>query len=68
MEIYLCHMIVYRVLEKMKLTHLFTSEMLSYIVVAVGTVIGAIIFAKVTQWLLAQGQKMIKKKVVSKMA
>lgn len=65
MEIYLCHMVVYRVLEKLKFTHLFASDVLSYIVTAMGTIIGAVIFAKVTQWLLAQGQSGIKKKVMS---
>lgn len=68
MEIYLCHMVIYRVLEKMKLIHLFASDVFSYIVVAAGTVIGAVIFAKVTQCLLTKGQNLIKKKLMSKMA
>lgn len=60
MEIYLCHMVIYRGLEKLKLTHLFASEMLSYLSMAVGTVIGAIVFAWVTQQLLVKGQTAMK--------
>lgn len=60
MEIYLCHMVVYRGLEKLELTHLFETEILSYLFMAVGTVGGAVIFAKTTQWLLAKGQAAMK--------
>lgn len=63
MEIYLCHMVVYRILEKLKLTHMFESDTISYVIASIGTIIGAVIFAKVTQWLLAQGQTAIKKKL-----
>lgn len=49
MEIYLCHMVIYRVLEKLKLTHLSESNLISYIITSVATVIGAILFAKITQ-------------------
>lgn len=61
MEIYLCHMVVYRILEKLKMTHLFASDVLSYFFMAVGTVIGAIVFAYITQWLLIKGQSAVKK-------
>mgnify|MGYP001196719619 CR=1 FL=1 len=65
MEIYLCHMVVYRVIEKLRLTHMFASDVISYIIAAIGTIIGAVFFAKVTQWLLAQGHTVIKKKVMT---
>lgn len=44
-EVYLCHMIVFRILEKIGVLHIFSSEILSYILISVLTVLGAIIFA-----------------------
>ena len=52
MEIYLAHMVVYRVLEKMKLIHLFTSELISYVVTAIGTLIGVVVFAVILKYAL----------------
>lgn len=62
MEIYLCHMVIYRVLEKLNFLHLFSNEMLSYAVATAGTVIGASVFALVMQRLLVQWKNLIKKK------
>ncbi len=45
MEIYLCHMVVFRALEKLRITHLFASEMLSYIVTALATIAGAVVLS-----------------------
>lgn len=45
MEIYLCHMVMFRVMEKLHLTQLFTSDLLSYIVTVLETIICAICFA-----------------------
>lgn len=56
MEIFLCHMIIYRVLEKLSLTHLFKSNVISYIITAMATVIGAIAFAQITRLILSKGQ------------
>lgn len=47
LEIYLCHMLAFRALEKMKLTHLFPSALLSYAVTAVMTLVLAIIVSLV---------------------
>lgn len=47
MEIYLCHMFVYRVIEKMKLLHLTGNETLNYCCAALTTFIGAMVFAYV---------------------
>lgn len=60
MEIFLCHMIIYRVLEKLSLTHLFKSSVISYIITAVVTVIGAIAFAQITRLILLKGQIFMK--------
>ena len=45
MEIYLSHMVVFRVLEKLRMTHLFTSDVLSYVVMSLLTVVGTIAFS-----------------------
>ena len=45
MEIYLCHMAIFRVIEKAKLLHLYSSDVLSYLTAAVLTIVGAVLFA-----------------------
>ena len=45
MEIYLCHMVVYRALEKMKLTHALGRGLLSWAAVSVAVLLGALAFA-----------------------
>lgn len=45
MEIYLCHMFVFRIMEKLKLTHLTGNEIINYMSTSVATVLGAIIMA-----------------------
>lgn len=50
MEMYLCHMLIYRLIEKMGFIHMFDSDVLSYIAIAFGTVLGAVIFAVITKW------------------
>lgn len=47
MEIYLCHMVMFRIVEKLHLTHLFTSELLSYVFAFSTTIVGAICFSVV---------------------
>lgn len=53
MEIYLCHMMVYRVLEKLKLHHIFGPSLLSYVVTAVVTLVGAVALSMIVNQLLA---------------
>ena len=45
MEIYLCHMFVFRLLEKMKLLHLTGNEILNYVLVGISTILGAIVMS-----------------------
>lgn len=45
MEIYLCHMMVFRVLEKMGLIYMFGYGWMSYVVTAVAVIVGAILFS-----------------------
>lgn len=61
MEVYLCHMLVFRVLEKLKLTHLFPSELLSYVFAAVATLAGAILVALVVKMILSLSEKLFQK-------
>ena len=51
-EIYLCHMPVYRVFERLGLLHVFRSEALSYLLTVLLTVAGAAVFANVSQHLI----------------
>ena len=61
MEIFLCHMFVYRVIERLKLLHITGNEYLNYIVVSVTTVIGAIVMAFVLKKLIEIVQKRVAK-------
>jgi peptidoglycan/LPS O-acetylase OafA/YrhL len=45
MEIYLSHMVIYRMLEKIGMVHYFDSQILSYVLAAIGTVVGAVVFS-----------------------
>lgn len=47
--IYLCHMVMFRVIEKVHCTQLFEYDVLSYVVTAVGTIAGAIVFSLVVK-------------------
>ena len=49
LEIYLSHMVIYRVIEKTGLNHLFASDILSYIVTSIGTIAGTIVFSVVAK-------------------
>lgn len=49
MEIYLCHMMVFRILEKIKLINIFDNGILSYTTNCILVLIGAIIFSIITK-------------------
>jgi peptidoglycan/LPS O-acetylase OafA/YrhL len=53
MEIYLCHMVIYRVLEKTGVVHLFGAGVLSYVVTAAATLAGAALFSAAVKMLLS---------------
>lgn len=61
MEIYLSHMMVYRVIEKLQLTHIFKNDVLSYILMAVITVVGTIVLVIVIQKFLCFAEGVIDK-------
>ena len=51
-EIYLCHMVIYRVLEKLHLVHLFENGLLAYIFTAVAVICGSVVFSVCAKWFL----------------
>ena len=51
-EIYLCHMVIYRVLEKLHLVHLFGNGLLAYIFTAIAVVFGSVVFSVCAKWFL----------------
>ena len=51
-EIYLCHMVIYRVLEKLHFIHIFENDLLSYIFTSIGVICGSVIFSVCAKLLL----------------
>lgn len=52
LEIYLSHMVLYRVIEKLRLTHLFASELVSYLFTSVLTIVGTLLFVIIVRYTL----------------
>ncbi len=61
MEIYLSHMIVYRILEKLKITQIFDQDILSYIFTAAITIVGTVILSLAVRKALQFAEKIGKK-------
>ena len=59
MEIYLCHMVIFRVVEKLGLNTMFGNGLLQYVITVVLVLIGATIFAFVMQKLISFIEKKI---------
>ncbi len=64
-EIYLCHMIIYRIFEKLKFIHLFTNNLISYVFVSIAVISGSIIFAKCVKCILNKLEMILKNRRVS---
>ena len=62
-EVYLCHMVVYRLLEKLHLVHLFGNGLLAYIFTAVAVVCGSVVFSVCAKWFLNKIDSILKEKV-----
>ena len=58
MEIYLCHMVVFRVIEKVGIMHMFLQDILNYVVVSCGVITGAVIFSVSVKKVLKVASKM----------
>lgn len=53
MEIYLCHMVVFRIVEKMKLLYLLGNGWIAYIIVSLLVIIGSIVFSIGLKWFVS---------------
>ena len=62
-EIYLCHMVIYRVLEKLHLVHLFGNSLLAYIFTAVAVICGSVVFSVCAKWFLNKIETFLKERV-----
>ncbi len=62
-EIYLCHMVIYRVLEKLHLVHLFGNGLLAYIFTAVAVICGSVVFSVCAKWFLNKVETFFKERV-----
>lgn len=64
MEIYLCHMVMFRIVECLGLSNLTLNTSLNYVLAVVITIVLAIIFSHVTKyWFLPNLQKRISKSI-----
>ena len=62
-EIYLCHMVIYRVLEKLHLIHLFKNGLLAYIFTAIAVICGSVVFSVCAKWFLNKVETFLKERV-----
>ena len=62
-EIYLCHMVIYRVLEKLHFVHLFENGLLAYIFTAIAVICGSIVFSVCAKWFLNKVETFLKERV-----
>ena len=62
-EIYLCHMVIYRVLEKLHLVHLFGNGLLAYIFTAIAVICGSVVFSVCAKWFLNKIETVLKERV-----
>lgn len=51
-EIYLCHMVIYRMFEKLHLVHLFGDGVIAYVFIAFTVICGSIVFSLCAKWFL----------------
>ena len=62
-EIYLCHMVIYRVLEKLHFVHLFGNGLLAYIFTAIAVICGSVVFSVCAKWFLNKIETFLKERV-----
>lgn len=62
-EIYLCHMVIYRVLEKLHFVHLFGKGLLAYIFTAVAVICGSVVFSVCAKWFLNKFKSIVKERI-----
>ena len=62
-EIYLCHMVIYRVLEKLHLVHLFGNGLLAYVFTAAAVICGSVVFSVCAKWFLNKIETFLNERV-----
>ena len=62
-EIYLCHMVIYRVLEKLHLVQLFGNGLLAYVFTAAAVICGSVVFSVCAKWFLNKVETFLKERV-----
>ena len=62
MEIYLSHMVILRVVEKLKLNRILGNGWLQYVVTSVLVIAGATVFAVVMQKIISKAMEIMKKR------
>ena len=62
MEIYLSHMMIFRVVEKLKLNRIFGKGCLQYTVTSILVIAGATVFAVVMQKIISKAMKILNKR------
>ena len=62
MELYLSHMVIFRVVEKLKLNRILGNGWLQYIVTSVLVIAGATVFDVVMQKIISKAMEIIKKR------
>ena len=62
-EIYLCHMVIYRVLEKLHFVHLLGKGLLAYIFTAVAVICGSVVFSVCAKWFLNKFKSIVKERI-----
>ena len=65
-EIYLCHMVIYRVLEKVNFVQLFGNGLLAYIFTAVAVICGSVVFSICAKWFINKIETILKEKVINR--
>ena len=63
MEIYLSHMVIFRVVEKVGLNTMFGNGLLQYVITVVLVLIGATIFAYIMQRLIRAAERKISERM-----
>lgn len=61
-EIYLCHMVIYRILEKLHLLYLFGNGLQAYIFTAVLVICGSVVFSICAKWFLNRIEVFLREK------
>lgn len=62
-EIYLCHMVIYRMFEKLHIIHLYGNGLFAYIFTAVAVICGSVVFSVCAKWFLNKIESIVKERI-----